>query len=556
MICRFVCASTRVFLCVNRCRKVTIENHSSTTMGNVLPSTPPPSVMRPRPPIPRGMYIAGDGRRIPGALGPPIEHDPQYEIAYDPTESEENCKIGFEATHRERCEQHDELVQLYNNAMYYYAERYPEDHRRMVQSQFLDTDPLVASMLKKLNIYGPNFEANVLLITRCEWASAMQCPGMQSADGLPEKDWWMLDASNVLTVLSHCRFNKPKPNKLRIYDDEISDDDQFEPWCVEQERAAKCHIYAAELNARRARQEAKDEARRDKTYAGKFYAIHRAKMAYVRLCRAEKAKSGTDLSKARCSVLTCWNNVSNPAFKMNSMEYCDKHRGVALFNGLRHYNGEHFCHACGLWNVLGLKDTCDDPGHVNYHVNSLEVPLTDACVSTHNQKNLTVNWFKAPGITLRCENRISFMEDAAHPTYGPHKLVAMDDPNTNHRYTAEEGVPLPVPRGAFAFVNQDGTVDAWIQVMGMDLRTNEPVPRMKNLDRIFENTPNGNPLLYTTDIVVANPWKTEEALEGWDTYTPPPQTDVYFPEEEWYEEEWHEGEWNNTANERCTSSNR
>ena len=85
--------------------------------------------------------------------------------------------------------------------------------------------------------------------------------------------------------------------------------------------------------------------------------IYNAKQTYIsRITSVHK-------HQPHCSVLTCWNAGTN--FKMNSMGYCDTHRGLALFNGLRH--DKCFCDACGDWNILGLKDTGEESGHRHYY---------------------------------------------------------------------------------------------------------------------------------------------------------------------------------------------
>ena len=509
-------------------------------MGNVLaaiPPTPPPIIRR----VPLQWLVPGEFRRIPDTPGRTIEivHDPSYEIMHTPTdtltEQQWNSQIGVEVTHREKCERYEDLVQLYNNTLHHYSVAFPTDYHNMLGSSGTSTDSHVAFMLKKLNMYGPMFEADVLLMTQCIWASAMQYPDMQTT--LPEKDRWTLDIKNVLSVLSN------KRNEKNDEDDQIEyeyPEYDLDMTLDETSFSAKCALIQC------ARRYAQEKDNRPKTYTGKFDAIYRTKMAYIGRVTEDRKKAGIDGSRAVCSVLTCWNTVSNQSFIMNSMLYCDDHHGVAIFNGLRHYNHRHFCHACGLWNVLGLKYTCEDWGHIQYHVLSMQVPFMDELSSTHNRKNVKITWFKNPRITFN-HRKENFMSDYEHGCgLTPHKLVKMEGMNTQYKYINKRGRSLRVPYGAVAFVNEDEIVDAWIRVMGMDLWTNEPVPVMKSeyIDRIFETIPNGNPLLR----IVPDPdnvirWSGEE--NPFDGYTYVPPTPVAIDDEDWdyYDEDWdyHDG---------------
>lgn len=69
-----------------------------------------------------------------------------------------------------------------------------------------------------------------------------------------------------------------------------------------------------------------------------------------------------------CNVLTCTDEATRT---MNSLGYCDRHWGLALFHALRHsYTGR--CQACPLWDVMGLKITMDS-GHLFFYSKTMHV---------------------------------------------------------------------------------------------------------------------------------------------------------------------------------------
>lgn len=97
----------------------------------------------------------------------------------------------------------------------------------------------------------------------------------------------------------------------------------------------------------------------------------------------------------RCSVLHC--HQRSDGVVMNSLGYCERHSGLALFNGLRHTprmkrtaQMETFCAVCQtglyprlgynlvtqLWSVVGLKSSMDR-GHVYNHQRSMQSPVRE-----------------------------------------------------------------------------------------------------------------------------------------------------------------------------------
>ena len=491
-------------------------------MGNTLNSIHQPL------PVPPQWINGYGGRKIPNAPSRRIEivHNPSHEVQYNPTDTDNvtqrtgivdfmrrgNARIGFEIA-RDKCERYEALMRVYNDAMRHYSVSFPHDYHRMLQSWGPSTDSHVALMLSRLNMYKPEFESHVLLITQCVWSLAMQYPGMQTT--LPEKDRWMLSISKVLSKLAG--WDEPEPDADEEPDTDTDTDKQYDTVDkydgvddIDKHNDVNDVAALAEIQAEWAKKQAKEEAKRDKTYAGKFYAIHRTKMAYINCVNEDRKKAGIDVNLPVCSVLTCWNRSG--AFIMNSMNYCADHHGMAIFNGLRHANGVDFCDACGLWNVLGLKYTCNDWNHVHYHVRNMQIPLKKENTSTHNRQNVKITWFKKPGMTFDYWSADEFMVySEQYPTR--HTLVKMTGTVPRYFYHNSRGKSLLVPDGALAFVNRHKIVDAWILVIGTDLRTNKPVARMKgeDIDYIFKKIRNGNPLLRNLDVI------PDDNCTGWGT---------------------------------------
>lgn len=98
----------------------------------------------------------------------------------------------------------------------------------------------------------------------------------------------------------------------------------------------------------------------------------------MRLIQTNPVDTADDL-RMGCNILTCFHVADGVT--LNSMSYCKLHSGLALFNGLRHSpvveGGHTFCNACSVWNILALKFTGSDSGHVHHAMFTLTVPMVD-----------------------------------------------------------------------------------------------------------------------------------------------------------------------------------
>lgn len=71
-----------------------------------------------------------------------------------------------------------------------------------------------------------------------------------------------------------------------------------------------------------------------------------------------------------CSILSCPNQGSY--IRVNSMHYCESHRGLVMVYGMRHY-----CNMCMLFSLLCIKVTGHDIGHKYNYLRRLSVPVVD-----------------------------------------------------------------------------------------------------------------------------------------------------------------------------------
>jgi hypothetical protein len=241
-----------------------------------------------------------------------------------------------------------------------------------------------------------------------------------------------------------------------------------------------------------------------------FDLIYDAKQAYLNCVRGKSTHQDENI----CAVLTCWTPVMFDSVRMNSFYYCDEHRGIAIFNGLRHYSNKS-----RMWNVLGLKYTGKDSGHVHYLKSCLKVPVNDAACSTHNRKNIRIRFYKRSGIHFDFLDPDNWMTNASVNGCG-HSYTVIPPRGTNKRplvYQTNDGNKWKtIPRNAFVLVNNDGRVDAWIQMRGWDFVTNTSRPIMdpKYIDYVCNTIPGGNPLLRDKPITVNN-----DPIPQWDRGT-------------------------------------
>ena len=201
--------------------------------------------------------------------------------------------------------------------------------------------------------------------------------------------------------------------------------------------------------------------------------VYRVKRQYLEL-------SGVPVGDGFCSVLTC--NASMPTaqerFVLNSMEYCIKHSGLALFNGLRH-GTQTVCQACLIWNVMCLKQTGNptDHGHYMNCVNNIGVPLREKAVGC--EPRVCVKSFMTP--------EYNYLLRSGVVNIGQHELLYYD----------LSGTPLPVPYHAFVFLEgKPPVVTAWIKVEQEHCAdgTMKPVTDISVLNDITRALPQGDPL--------------------------------------------------------------
>jgi hypothetical protein len=71
-----------------------------------------------------------------------------------------------------------------------------------------------------------------------------------------------------------------------------------------------------------------------------------------------------------CCILSCKQYGSY--LRMNSMNYCELHRGLALVYGMR-----HCCNMCMLFSLLCMKSTGHDDGHKYNYLRRLSIPVVE-----------------------------------------------------------------------------------------------------------------------------------------------------------------------------------
>lgn len=102
-----------------------------------------------------------------------------------------------------------------------------------------------------------------------------------------------------------------------------------------------------------------------------------------------------------CRVLFCRvrNTHDGTGVVMNSLWYCETHKGLAVFNGLRH-SPDAFCEACGIWNIVALKYSLTDSGHLVAAYNHAVVPMRDAGVGDERLNIRMSHFHNASGLRL------------------------------------------------------------------------------------------------------------------------------------------------------------
>jgi hypothetical protein len=192
-----------------------------------------------------------------------------------------------------------------------------------------------------------------------------------------------------------------------------------------------------------------DDDARGRGRSAIFTDVYRLKEAYVAAHHAD-AWSVRGLAQC-CAVLHC--GRPGDAFRLNGMGYCARHRGLALFNGLRH---TRWCDACRVWNALGLKGTLGDPGHVRAAVIGLTVPWSDRAVGP---RNVAVRYFCPPGGDRDAERLDRWTYAGPAP----------------QSYTDAQGRRRLTPPHAWVLGGRP-RVRAWLQATRTDVRTGAAVP--------------------------------------------------------------------------------
>ena len=233
--------------------------------------------------------------------------------------------------------------------------------------------------------------------------------------------------------------------------------------------------------------------------------VHAAKRAYLaqnqdwRPCTRRRGLVGC------CAVLTCWNALRvrpDDSLCLNSLRYCWEHRGLALFNGLRH-SPDRFCDACTVWNVLCLKITGGDRGHINQHIRTLQIPFVHRA---SGPLNLRVSWFlgprgrlgrirdasralaSAPGTWTRCTTS----GRAPVPSIGPPHAPSALCPCTASPACATTGTPTP---GSWCSGSPSRSGHPPTSRMPAHDGTLTPITDPVELRETLGRLPAGNPLL-------------------------------------------------------------
>lgn len=175
-----------------------------------------------------------------------------------------------------------------------------------------------------------------------------------------------------------------------------------------------------------------------------------------------------------CCVLTCPEPAG--AFVMNSLRYCDYHRGLALFNGLRHspeVDGRRFCDACSVWNILALKTTMSDATHVHAAARNTVVPG-----NRHYDQVVHYRYF--PGEPRAYE----LLREAGGDPYDQFFNVGPEDGWVSRNHHRGRSAPVP----PFAWAYGEDVILMWILLERDNIVTGarEPVTRWEEFREITE----------------------------------------------------------------------
>ena len=153
-----------------------------------------------------------------------------------------------------------------------------------------------------------------------------------------------------------------------------------------------------------------------------------------------KSHSGA-VNSWMCSIVCCQDE--GYYLNMNSMWYCETHRGLALVYGMRHE-----CNMCQLFSLLCMKETGHDENHQYNYLRRLSVPVLPPGY--------------APGMTYTAHIKTFCTDD-----FDPNTQVMQYNKKWGTFWYAEclrdEPELVRVPENSWVWVWGD-TVTAWVHV--------------------------------------------------------------------------------------------
>ena len=355
-----------------------------------------------------------------------------------------------------------EVVSLFNRyaeCMSHYEKDHHQGFRTMVESRSTDTDGAVIDMLETMGLYSKEERENQAVYEKYDRFAS---------------DVLLLTRAIWTTAMAHPDMQAKVDNPDLLHVNTVITQLQ--------------HIQNEQL----------------------LLAIYKTKQLYMDLTRPAPDDNGLF-----CSVLTCWTTVDLiHSFRMNSMVYCEYHKGTALFNGLRH--SSKFCGPCALWNILALKTTCGDPGHNHHHVSTLTPDSFVSSVSTNTStrvENVDIQWHKSKGTP----RYVTYQHGMHGHFYPMEEVYPHEQPKY---YSVKHKRILHVPKGSVVTypLNSNGLVDAWIQAEGCDLRTSckRCITDLDDIHRIFEDhRADGNPMWRLTTKSTETPMERYVSLLYW-----------------------------------------
>jgi hypothetical protein len=162
----------------------------------------------------------------------------------------------------------------------------------------------------------------------------------------------------------------------------------------------------------------------------------------------------------RCVVLGCYEPTH---VTVNQMAHCHTHRGLVLFNGLRHHSAR-----CTLLNALCYKQTGEDWGHCEFLLFHIEVPIDEKMTGPMNVR-----------MERFCGDRLDrkTLETQKEPVFIGH-----------NRYTyvsTKHGGSRRVPANSWVYLGRTDLVVSWIKMEHQDARDGT-WHSVKRMDQLFD----------------------------------------------------------------------